>query len=125
MKTIRPRKMRSSALDLLQHLEHALGSVDEKTLEGLAKAAALQRIAPGAFDFGHVDLLKGGGRIEQNGAFYQRSADHKPQAVCRFRQTPPARSPLPGLVTTPTSAATNAALPRPSRAGRTQIMMVP
>src|SRR6185312_10230866 len=80
MKTIRPRKMRSSALDLLQHLEHALGSVDEKTLEGLAKAAALQRIAPGAFDFGHVDLLKGGGRIEQNGAFYQRSAEHKPRA---------------------------------------------
>jgi len=47
--------LRLYSLDLLEHLENALGGVLEKTLEVLAKAAALKGVATYAFAFSHRD----------------------------------------------------------------------
>jgi len=52
------RQDRSDAFDLFEHLEYALGRLDEKTLEGFAKATTLKRVATRTFDFCHNDLQK-------------------------------------------------------------------
>ena len=46
------------ALDLFQHLENALGSIDEKTLERLAQATAFQGVTTHALAFGHDENLQ-------------------------------------------------------------------
>lgn len=48
-------KKRLYALDLLEHLEDALGGVLEEALEVLAKAAALEGVATYAFTFSHLN----------------------------------------------------------------------
>src|SRR5258706_9828542 len=52
----RMRQMRewtSVLLDLLEHLEDALGRAHEHALEGLGQATTLERVAAGAGTFGH------------------------------------------------------------------------
>ena len=46
----------SGALDLLEHLEYALGGTNKKTLECLAQATAFEGVATRTFDFCHDDL---------------------------------------------------------------------
>ena len=45
------------ALDLFQHLEHALGRVDEQALERLAQATAFKGVAAHEFTLSH-DILQ-------------------------------------------------------------------
>ena len=58
-RAIRPQRCKRSvlgALDFLQHLEHTFRCIDKQTLEGLAKASALERIAAHTFTFSHEIL---------------------------------------------------------------------
>src|SRR5690242_14102434 len=54
------RSTRSGLLDLLQHLEDALGRADEHALERLRQATALECVAAGAAAFSHGASLLGG-----------------------------------------------------------------
>jgi hypothetical protein len=44
----------SVLLDLLEHLEDALGRTDEHAFEGFGKATPLERVATGTGTFGHA-----------------------------------------------------------------------
>src|SRR5260221_12763202 len=48
---------RSVLLDLLEHLEDALGGADEHALEGLGQATTLERVAAGAGTVGPVRVF--------------------------------------------------------------------
>jgi len=80
----------SCLLDLLEHLEDALGRAIEQALESLAQATTLERVATGAFTFCHVYLRNLGSEFAQcggpaNSARLRSTQDSSGNSPCRSR----------------------------------------
>src|SRR6185436_13065386 len=79
-------------LDLLEHLEDALRGTDEHALERLGQAAALERVASGALDVGHVGIS---GNALNRRLFYTNGRDPPEAAFGRLPPKGAARSGRP------------------------------